>query len=283
MRSAPFAGRTCLVTGGGQGMGRAFVLELLRQGAAVATCDIDAASLVALRSHETATNARLLALVADVADPQARAAFFETVVRELGPIDLLVNNAGVAVGGPVTEITAADWDWIRAINLDAPFDFIRRVLPDMQRRGRGEILNVASIAGLTAQPFVSPYVATKHALVGLSRSLHHELAPYGITVTAACPGIVKTGIFDRVRTRGLDLEQVRWIFALSISPETAVSRMLRALRRRQVVTIPNWGTAVAYLFCRLWPSLADGVVAWAAHRGLRAQRARAELAVKKSD
>jgi short-subunit dehydrogenase len=194
------------------------------------------------------------------------------VESDLGPVDLLVNNAGVGTGGPFVEIAGDDWTWLRAINLDAPLDFMRLVIPGMIARGRGHILNIASAAGLVPFPYISTYVAAKHAIVGLSRTLHHELKPRGVLVTVACPGIVRTGIVDRGRTHGIDREEMRKIFRFGIEPEVAVRRMLDATRRGRERVIPNHDMKAVYALYRLCPALVDTLVAWIAHRTFERQR-----------
>ena len=261
-----FSGRMCVVTGAAQGMGRAFALQLAREGAHVAACDIDDAGLESLRAEPEVAVRRFLIERADVADPEARGRFLARAESALGPVDLLVNNAGVGTGGPFVEIAAEDWNWLRAIDLDAPLDFMRLVIPGMIARGRGSILNIASAAGLVPFPYISTYVAAKHALVGLSRTLYRELKPRGISVTVACPGIVRTGILDHGRTHGIDLEEMRKIFRFGIEPEVAVRRMLEAARRGKQMVIPNHDMKVVYVLHRLCPAPLDALVAWLAHR-----------------
>jgi 2-hydroxycyclohexanecarboxyl-CoA dehydrogenase len=272
-RATRFSGRVCVVTGAANGMGRAFALALAREGALLAACDIDDAGLESLRAEpEVAVRSSLVERV-DVADAEARARFIARVEAALGPVDLLVNNAGVGAGGPFVEIAGGDWTWLRAINLDAPVDLMRLVIPGMVARGRGHILNIASIAGLVAFPYISTYVAAKHAIVGLSRTLHHELKPKGVSVTVACPGIVRTGILDRGRAHGIDLEELRKIFRFGIEPDVAVRRMLNATRRGKERVIPNHDMKAVYFLYRLCPAPMDALVAWIAHRMFERQGA----------
>ena len=263
---ARFAGKVCVVTGAAHGMGRAFARALAREGALLAACDIDAEALGELREEPEIAVRETCIEPADVADPGARARFVERVQSALGPVDLLVNNAGVGAGGPFVEIAGEDWTWLRAINLDAPVDFMRLVIPGMIARGRGHILNIASAAGLMTFPYISTYVAAKHAIVGLSRTLHHELKPRGVSVTVACPGIVRTGILDRGRARGIDLEETRKIFRFGIEPDVAVRRMLDATRRGKEMVIPNHDMKAVYFLYRLCPAPIDALVARIAHR-----------------
>ncbi|MGH7893488.1 MAG: SDR family NAD(P)-dependent oxidoreductase [Candidatus Binatia bacterium] len=257
-----FAGRVAVVTGGANGMGREFVRQLVQEGARVATCDVDDAGLERLRAeHPTAQVARV-----DLGDASEREHFMTDVHAALGPVDLLVNNAGVGTAGAFVAIAGDDWTWIRSINLDAPIDLMRLVLPEMKARGSGSILNVASMAGVTIQPYIAPYVATKHALFGLSRAVHEEVRHYGVTVTVGCPGFVRTGIMSRGRIRGLDLGGAMKLFRLGIEPDVAARRMLAAVRRGKPVVVPNFDVRLMYLVYRVWPRGFDALVGRIAHR-----------------
>lgn len=264
--AARFSGRVCVVTGAANGMGRAFALALAREGALLAACDIDDAGLESLRAEPEVTVRQSIVDRADVADADARARFIARAESVLGPVDLLVNNAGVGAGGAFATIAGDDWTWLRAIDLDAPLDFMRLVIPGMIARGQGHILNIASVAGLMAFPYISTYVAAKHAIVGLSRTLHHELKPKGVSVTVACPGIVRTGILDRGRARGIDLEELRKFFRFGIEPDVAVRRMLDATRRGKAFVIPNHDMKAVYALYRFCPAPIDALVAWIGHR-----------------
>ena len=270
----PLKDKVTLVTGAAQGMGRAFAHRLCAAGARLAICDIDAATLARTEQELRNQGAAPLARSFDVADAIARRNFVDEVRRTLGPVDLLVNNAGVGTSGPFAEIAGDDWEWIRSINLDAPIDLMRLVLPEMLARGDGRILNVASVSGLMIQPHVSGYVATKHALVGLSRAVHAEVRPFGVAVTVACPGIVKTSILDRVRARTVDINSTRWLFRFGLEPDTAATRMLKAVQRGVPLVIPNHDARLIYALYRLCPGLWDGLLSRIAHRAFKDQQRR---------
>lgn len=265
-----FAQKVALVTGGAQGMGLEFTRQLAARGARVAVCDIDEA---ALADPAGIAGAAVLRRCIDVADPTARRAFVAEVQQHLGPVDLLVNNAGVGVAGPFVEIAGADWDWIRSIDLDAPVDLMRLVLPGMLARRSGRILNVASVSGLMVQPYISSYVATKHALVGLSRAVREEVRPHGVGLTVACPGLVQTQILARVRTRAIDIGGLPPLFRFGLAPEVAVRRMLAALARGDALCIPNRDARLAWMLYRLAPGLFDALLGRFASRLYAKQRA----------
>jgi NAD(P)-dependent dehydrogenase (short-subunit alcohol dehydrogenase family) len=270
------AGRVAIVTGGANGMGRELVRQLVAAGARVATCDYDDAGLARLREELPDVHASHV----DLADAGERRRFVAQVRAALGPVDVLVNDAGVGVGGPLAEITNEDdWTWIRGVNLDAPIDLMGLVVPEMKARGAGRILNVSSIAGLTVQPYIATYTATKHALFGFSRAAHEELRHYGVTVTVACPGPVRTDIVAHGRLRRIDVAGVMGIFRLGIEPATAASRMLAAMRRGRPVVIPNHDVRLLYVLYRVAPRAFDALVGRLAHRAYRAQERAARIRV----
>jgi NAD(P)-dependent dehydrogenase (short-subunit alcohol dehydrogenase family) len=190
-------GQVALVTGGGRGIGRAVAGSLARAGAAVAVLARSADQLAETAEAIAAAGGRGLACPADVTDRPAVEAAVAEVERQLGPIDLLVNNAGV--GGPVGPLAEADPDaWWRCleVNLRGPLLCSRAVLPGMLGRRRGRIVNVASGAGTRAIPNLSAYVTSKAALIRLTENLAAEVRESGVRVFAIQPGTVRTAMAE---------------------------------------------------------------------------------------
>lgn len=199
------AGRTALVTGAGSGIGRALACELARRGYLVHATDIDgerAARTAALAGAGARSG------LLDVRDAAAFAACVAGIVAEHGRLDMLVNNAGIPISGEVQDLSLAHWDRAIDINLRGVVHGVAAAYPDMRRRGSGTIVNVASIAGLSPGALGVPYATTKHAVVGLSRSLRLEAERYGVRVSALCPGAVETPILDMDNPG--DLPPVPW-------------------------------------------------------------------------
>ncbi len=190
-------GQVALVTGAGRGLGRAMTLALSAAGAAVAVCARSADQV-----HETLalvedSGGRVLAAVADVSDRHAVERMVERITRELGPVDLLVNNAGVSGRiGPLAGADPDDWWRVLEINLRGPLYCSRAVLPAMIARGRGRIVNVSSDAGFQAFPMVSAYAVSKAALYRLTENLAAETADQGVHVFAIYPGLVYTDMVE---------------------------------------------------------------------------------------
>ncbi|HEU4439573.1 MAG TPA: SDR family NAD(P)-dependent oxidoreductase [Methylomirabilota bacterium] len=195
-------GRTALVTGGGRGIGQAIALALGRAGAGlVLTGRTDTAlRSVADELHGAGAPAPACYVI-DVADPAAVLSGLDRIGGEQPAIDILVNNAGIAESEPLARTDLALWQRHLAVNATAPYLFTRALLPGMLERRWGRVINIASTVGLAGAPYIAAYSASKHALVGLTRSVAAEVAGRGVTVNAVCPGYVATDLATRAAAR----------------------------------------------------------------------------------
>jgi NAD(P)-dependent dehydrogenase (short-subunit alcohol dehydrogenase family) len=189
-------GRVALVTGGGRGIGRAVALALARSGADVAVAARSVPEIEAVAAEVQGLGRRSAFLLVDALDRPALEALPARVAEALGPVDVLVNNAGTHASMPLGRTPDATWDAILAVNLTAPFVLTRACLPGMYARRFGRIVNVASVAGRVGLKYGAAYSASKHGLVGLTRSVALEGAARGVTVNAVCPGWVDTQMLD---------------------------------------------------------------------------------------
>jgi len=188
------SGHHAVITGAGSGIGRATAERLAEAG-----CQVTVVGRHIGRLTETADRIGDLAFAApaDVTDPDALAAAIEAGRDRFGPVDILINNAGAASSAPFLKTDADAFRAMLALNLEAPAEAARLVLPGMLTRRWGRIVNVASTAGLKGYAYVSAYVAAKHGLVGLTRAMALEVASQGVTVNAVCPGFTETDLVAR--------------------------------------------------------------------------------------
>ncbi len=222
------AGRTALVTGAGSGIGRLVALDLARRGARLVLWDVDAEALTSVAKEIRTAGGEAFAYQCDVGDPDDVTRAAALVRADAGPVDVLVNNAGVVSGRPLMELTQQDIERTFRVNILAHFWTTRAFLPDMVERDAGHVVTVASVAGLGGGPRVADYAASKHAAVGFAESLRMELAETapGVRTTLVCPWFVDTGMFEGARTR--------WPLLLPfLRPEDVAARVVKAILRDQ--------------------------------------------------
>lgn len=202
-----------LVTGASRGIGRAIAMKLAERGASVAVAARTTSDLSAVEKEIRSAGGIAVSIPVDVADPESVRALVDSVRRRLGPATVLVNNAGIHQPKPFLEYSLEEWRRMFDVNVIGTVTVSRAVLPEMIEAGHGRIINIASTAGKYGSLFQSPYNATKHAVVGLTRCLALETAASGVRVNAVCPGFVDTELIDRAvpglaRAMGVAEEEV---------------------------------------------------------------------------
>ncbi|MDE2307717.1 MAG: 3-hydroxybutyrate dehydrogenase [Xanthomonadaceae bacterium] len=257
-------GKTVLITGSTSGIGLGIAEQFARAGANIVLNGIgDAAGIEATRRRLAETHGVEVRFDgADMSRPAAIEAMFRAVADEFGGVDILVNNAGIQHVAPVDEFPPEKWDAIIAINLTAAFHTIRHALPAMKRRKWGRIIQVASAHALVASPFKSAYVAAKHGIAGLTKTVALEVAEQGITVNAICPGYVWTPLVEKqvpetARARGISEDEV------------VKNVLLAAQPTKQFVTVEQVAALAAFLASDAAASITGAVLpvdgGWTAH------------------
>lgn len=197
-----------VVTGGASGIGRGIALAFARRGHDVGIADIHERRLEATVADLRAIGVDAVGVRCDVTSDADVDGFRDQVVERFGAVDVLVNNAGVAVLGPPERVEMADWQWILDVNVLGPVRGVRAFVPAMVERGVGHVVNVASVAGTWAYTWdATPYITSKFAAYGYSEALARALRPQGIGVTVVCPGLVLTNLAETARQSGVPVER----------------------------------------------------------------------------
>jgi len=252
-------GRVAVVTGAASGIGRGIAAALARRGCDLAVVDIDGGGLAATAAQAEALGVRTSRHVVDVADRVAVAALPAALRAAHGRVDVLVNNAGVALGGTFEQVSEADFDWLMAINFEAVVRMTRAFLPLLRASDDARIVNVSSIYGIVSPPGQSAYSASKFAVRGFSNALRHELEGTRIGVTVAHPGGVATAIARSARApAGVPAEEIALRRAASekmlrMAPERAGEIIVRAAERRRARVLVGGDAVVVALIERLAP------------------------------
>lgn len=243
-----FGGRVAVVTGAGSGIGRELVLLLRDSGARVHACDRNEEPVRKLAEAASA-HGSITPHVLNVADGGAVTSVFRRIDEEEGGIDFLFNNAGITLLGESHLLPFDLWKSLLDINLMGVVHGIQAVYPSMVRRGRGHIINTASVAAVTGYATSVAYAGSKAAILELSRSLGAEAEGHGVRVSAACPGYVNSGIFSQERIVGSDRDHVVGNLPVAMLPPRTAARMLLdgVVRNKREIIFP----ATARMFCFL--------------------------------
>jgi 3-oxoacyl-[acyl-carrier protein] reductase len=213
LRGRPLEGQVAVVTGGSRGIGRSIALALGARGASVAFNFLENTTAAAEVASALASEGRCLSAMCDVREERQVSEFFERVEEELGPVNILVNNAGVSRDGFFVFMDTSRWKDVLSVTLDGAFHCIRRVARGMMVRRTGRIINIVSLSGTAGNAGQANYAAAKAGLVGLTRSLARELGPHGVLVNAVSPGLIDTDLTramnEKERDRLLALVSLR--------------------------------------------------------------------------
>jgi NADP-dependent 3-hydroxy acid dehydrogenase YdfG len=198
------AGRVAVVTGAASGIGRGIAGALAAQGMRIVAADLDSARLAVMGAELRRDGAEVIELLTDVRDAAAVQALAAAALEAYGAVHVICNNAGVWTVGYQWETDLADWSWVIDVNLWGVIHGVRTFVPILLRNAEGgHVVNTASLGGIVAGPLTGPYAATKHAVVGMSKSLRADLAMNGakVGVSVVCPGKVRTSLLDHVNQR----------------------------------------------------------------------------------
>jgi NAD(P)-dependent dehydrogenase (short-subunit alcohol dehydrogenase family) len=252
-------GQTVVVTGASRGLGLILARELLREGCRVVICARDKAELERAQTELSKEGGRVLAVPCDVSDQVQVERLIATTVDHFGPVDILINNAGVISVAPIQDMTIADFELAQDVMFWGVLYPTMAVLPQMLERQRGRIVNITSIGGKVSVPHLLPYNTAKFAAVGFSEGLRAELASHGITVTTIVPGLMRTGSYLHALFGGQQKKEFTW-FALgatlpfiSMDAEKAARQIIEAAREGEAVRILSLPAQILARFHGLFP------------------------------
>jgi len=269
MNVASLNGKTALVTGAASGIGRAAALAFAQRGADLVICDIDEAGLASAAEEIRGLGREVSTHRVDVANADQMEAFAGEVHERCEAVDLLMNNAGVAIAGAFLDTSLADWDWILGINLRGVVHGCHFFIPNMVRARRGgHVINISSAAGYSTSSKLAAYNTTKFGVLGLSEALWDELRPHGIGVTAVCPGVIDTPITRNARLVGpmdaasMREDIVRTYQRRRYTPDKVAEKILEAVQKNRVVAPVSPESWLLYFLKRLAP----GPLRWTMHQ-----------------
>jgi NAD(P)-dependent dehydrogenase (short-subunit alcohol dehydrogenase family) len=259
-----FTGSVAIVTGGASGIGRAIAQALVRRGAHVVVADIDeAAAKETAHALGSAARAEVVGVGLDVRDADAVRALVERTAADNGRLDLMFNNAGIGIFGPVHEMQVEHFDRLIDVNVRGVVHGVLAAYPLMVRQGHGHIVNTASSAGLLPAPMLAAYGMTKHAVVGLSVALRLEGAATGVKVSVVCPGVIDTPLLDRPNPEDLAAiptvpdgrALLTKIMGHAYPPESLAEDILAAVARNQVFIVSPRHARIPWYLYRISPRL----------------------------
>jgi len=264
-----FAGGTAVVTGAASGIGEALAVQLADRGSNLVLVDRDEGRLgdVADRIRTAQPSLKVITYVADLSDDAQTAALGGTLAAEHPETTLLVNNAGVALGGRFDQVTYEEFDWVIAVNFRAVVRLTHALVPVLKTHPGAHLVNLSSIFGIFAPPGQSAYASSKFAVRGFSEVVRHELAENGIGVTVVHPGGIRTRIAESARTgSGVPREEfeagrAEFGKSLRIPPEKAAAQIVEAIEKRRPRLLIGWSAKIPDVLVRLVPGSYWKVVA----------------------
>jgi short-subunit dehydrogenase len=248
-------GRNVLLTGAGGGLGMYIAEQLALAGANLALSDLPGGDTPALAQRLAASCGGKAAVVpADLGDPDQLEGLIERAEAAIGPIDVLVNNAGIEITSTFTGFTREEFERVTQINLIAPMELTRRVLPGMLARGRGHVVFMSSLSGKVGFPYCEPYAATKGGLIALCQSLRLEYADRPVSFSAICPGFVSEA---GIGARSLDTTKLPMMLR-PVSPDRVARALVNAIGRDQAeVLVTGAPTRPILAIGAIFPKLAE--------------------------
>ena len=268
-----------MVTGAASGIGRETARALAQRGADLAICDVDEAGLEETAEQIRQLGRRVLRSRVDVSNAEQMRGFAEQTYAELGRVDVLVNNAGIGLGGFFVEVPLEEWDAILGINLKGVIHGCYFFVPKMIEAGSGgHVVNIASMAGYVASPGMTAYTTTKFGVIGFSEALRAELAGRGIGVTVVCPGVIDTPIVRSANVYGSNAtpenraQAIRMFEKRNYGPDRLARGILKAIQKNRTVAPITPAARAGYWIKRLFPWLLDALGRSSARRQEQGKR-----------
>lgn len=258
-----FPNKRIFITGAGSGLGRAIALKFGTLGWRVAVTDIDASRAGDVLQEVRAAGGEGFAMSCDVRSEETMLAVRDRLTKEWDGVDVVVNNAGVAVAGTVADTPTTDWEWIIDINLMGVVRGCRLFGPLLAQQGSGHIVNIASFAGIAQAPGMASYNVTKSGVISLSETLRAELKVSGVGVSVACPSFFKTNLMESFRSRDDRLRQVaeKLISRASVTADNVADAIYKAVIHNRFMIIPHTDARWLYRLKRYAPELFFKVLA----------------------